>query len=58
MSSFSLTASIPAIVGVGTTVGKALKRISSRGIPDILLQLNNEVSDLQYVVQAVDDVPQ
>ena len=56
MDPLSLTAGILAIVGAGNTVRKGLKKIiSARRLPDILLQLNNEVTDLQYVVQDVDD---
>ena len=56
MDPLSLTAGILAIVGAGNTVRKGLKKIiSARRLPDILLKLNNEVTDLQYVVQDVDD---
>ena len=52
-----MTAGILAIIGAGSTVRKGLKKIiSARRLPDILLQLNNEVTDLQYVVQDVDDL--
>ncbi len=57
MDPLSMTASILAIVGAGSAIGKGLKKIiSARRLPDILLQLNNEVTDLQYVVQDVDDL--
>ena len=52
-----MTAGILAVIGAGSTVRKGLKKIiSARRLPDILLQLNNEVTDLQYVVQDVDDL--
>ena len=57
MDPLSITASILAIVGAGGTIGKILKKtLAARRLPEILLQLNNEVTDLQYVVQDVDDV--
>ena len=57
MDPLSLTASIIAIVGAGSAVGKGLKKIlSARNLPDVILQLNNEVTDLQFVVQNVDDL--
>ncbi len=57
MDPLSLTASILAIFGAGSTVGKGLEKIlSARRLPDVLLQLNNEVTDLQYVVRDVDDL--
>ena len=59
MDPLSLTASIIAIIGGGSTVGKGLKKIlSTRHLPDILLQLNNEVTDLQYIVQDINDLLQ
>ena len=57
MDPLSITASILTVVGAGSTIGKGLKKIiSARRLPDILLQLNNEVTDLQWVVQDVDDL--
>ena len=57
MDPLSMTAGILAIIGAGSTVRKGLKKIiSARRLPHILLQLNNEVTDLQYVVQDVDDL--
>ena len=57
MDPLSMTAGILAVIGAGSTVRKGLKKImSARRLPDILLQLNNEVTDLQYVVQDVDDL--
>ena len=52
-----MTAGILAVIGAGSTVRKGLKKIiSARRLPDVLLQLNNEVTDLQYVVQDVDNL--
>lgn len=57
MDPLSMTAGILAVIGAGNTIRKGLKKIiSARRLPDILLQLNNEVTDLQYVVQDVDDL--
>ena len=57
MDPFSLTVGILTIVGTGSTIGKGLKKvISARRQPNILLELNNEVTDLQYVVQDVNDL--
>ena len=57
MDPLSVTAGILAIIGAGSTIRKGLKKIiSARHLPDSLLQLNNEVTDLQYVVQDVDDL--
>ena len=59
MDPLSLTVSIIAIVGGGSTVGKGLKKIlSARHLPDVLLQLNNEVTDLQFIVQDMNDLLQ
>lgn len=55
MDPLSLTASIIAVVGAGSAVSKGLKKLlSTRNLPAIVLQLNNEVTDLQYVVRDVD----
>ncbi len=57
MDPLSLTASIIAIVSAGSIVNKGLEKIlSARRLPDILLQLNNEVTDLKYIVQDIDDL--
>ena len=57
MDPLSLTASIIAVIGAGSAVSKGLEKIlSARKLPNIVLQLNNEVTDLQYVVQDVDDL--
>ncbi|CAD6590422.1 MAG: hypothetical protein ASARMPREDX12_004359 [Alectoria sarmentosa] len=57
MDPLSLTASILAVIGASSAIGRGLKKtISARRVPDILLQLNNEVTDLQYVVQDIEDL--
>ena len=58
MDSLSVTASILAVIGAGSTVSKGLKKILSAKRLPILLQLNNEVTDLQFVVQGVHDLLQ
>lgn len=58
MDPLSVTASILAVIGAGSTVSKGLKKIISAGRLPILLQLNNEVTDLQVVVQGVHDLLQ
>ena len=53
----SLVASIVAVVGVGGQVAKAVKKLASlKGAPDIILALNNEITDLHLVVLAIEDV--
>ena len=57
MDPLSLTASIITIVGVGGKFGKAMARVRAlKNAPAIFLALNNEIADLHYVVQDVDDV--
>ena len=57
MDPLSLTASILAVIGASSAIGRGLKKtISARRVPNILLQLNNEVTDLQYVVQDIEDL--
>lgn len=57
MDPLSLTASIVAIIQLSGTIGKGLKKlIDLRNTPDILLALNNEVTDLQCIVQDTDDL--
>ena len=54
-----MTASIIAVVGAGSAVSRGLKKIlSARNLPDVILQLNNEVVDLQYVIQDVHELLQ
>lgn len=59
MDPLSLTAGIIAVVGAGSTIGKGLKKVvAARHMPDIVLALNNEVSDLRYVVHDLNDLLQ
>lgn len=54
MDPLSITAGIIAVVGASGTVGKGLRKlVALRNAPDCLFQLNNEVTDLQLIVQAV-----
>lgn len=47
MDPLSLTASIIAVVGTGSAVSRGLKKVLlARDLPDVILQLNNEVVDL------------
>ena len=57
MDPFSITVGILALLGAGSTIGKGLKKLCASRLP-ILHQLNNEVTDLQYVVQGVHDLLQ
>ena len=53
----SLTASIIAIVGIGGQVAKSIKRLASlKGAPDLILALNNELSDIRLIIIAIQDV--
>ena len=57
MDPLSLTASIVAIIGVGGQAAKAIKKLASvRGAPYSIFALNNELSDLQLVVAAVEEI--
>ena len=57
MDPLSLTASIIAIVGIGGQAAKAVRKLASlKDAPDLLLALNNELSDLRVVVLAIQDV--
>lgn len=57
MDPLSLTASIIAIVGAGSTLAQTVKKIASlRGAPAVLLALNNEIADLQLALLAIIDV--
>ena len=56
MDPLSLTASIIAVLGAGGTISKGLWKIhQAKRAPDILLQLNNEITDLNVLVLAVDE---
>ncbi|MCJ1241448.1 hypothetical protein MMC14_009453 [Varicellaria rhodocarpa] len=57
MDPLSLTASIIAIFGVGGQIANTLRKLaSSRGSSDLLIAINNELSDLHLVVLAIQDV--
>ena len=59
MDPLSLTASIATLLGAGGTVANGLDRIRKlKHAPDLLLQLNNEVNDLQLVIRSVDELAQ
>lgn len=57
MDPLSITAGIIAVLGAGGKVAGGLSKIRGlRRAPDALLQLNNEVTDLQLLVQAIDEL--
>ena len=57
MDPLSLTASIIAVLGVGGQAVKGIAKLSSmRGTPELILALNNEISDLHVVILAIQDV--
>ena len=57
MDPLSLTASIIAVIGTGGEVAKAIKKLASlKGAPNLVLALNNEISDLLLLVFAIQDV--
>jgi hypothetical protein len=57
MDPLSITASILTILGAGGQVAKGIAKIRAlKYAPDILLALNNEIADIQYLVQDVNDV--
>lgn len=57
MDPLSITASILAILGAGGQVAKGFAKIRAlKHSPDILLAMNNEIADIQYLVQDVNDV--
>ncbi len=59
MDPLSITAGIVAILGAGGVLGKRVKSlIALESAPDELLILNNEISDLQYVLHDVQDLLQ
>ena len=56
MDPLSFTASIIAIIGVSGQVAGAIRKLATaRGAPDIVLALNNEITDLHLVVAATQD---
>ena len=57
MDPLSLTASIIAVLGVGGQAVKGIAKLASiRGTPELVLALNNEISDLHVVILAIQDV--
>ncbi|KAL9117432.1 MAG: hypothetical protein Q9187_006031 [Circinaria calcarea] len=57
MDPLSITAGIIAVLGAGGNVAGGLSKIRElKRAPDGLLQLNNEVTDLQLLVQATDEL--
>lgn len=57
MDPLSITASILTILGAGGQVAKGIAKIRAlKYAPDILLALNNEIADIQYLVQDVNHV--
>ena len=57
MDPLSLTASLLAILGAGGAIAKGLDKIRGlKNAPNILLQLNNEVTDLHLLIQGVDEL--
>lgn len=56
MDPLSITASIVAIVGAGGSLASGLRRIHAlRDAPDDLLQLNEELSQIQLLVSAIQE---
>ena len=57
MDPLSLIAGIIAVFGAGGTIAKGLDRIRRlKNAPDILLQLNNEVTDIHLLIDSVDEL--
>ena len=57
MDPLSLTASILALLGAGGTIAKGLAKLRRlKRAPYILLQLNNEVTDLHLLIRAVNEI--
>ena len=57
MEPLSLTAGIIAVLGMTGNVGKGLYKLRQlRKAPEILLQLNNEITDLYLLIRAIDDL--
>lgn len=56
MDTLSITVSILTILGTGGVVAQNLGRIRRlRKAPTLLLQLNNEITDLELLVHAVEE---
>ena len=57
MDPFSITVGILGILGAGSKVAQGLKKVLAlRNAPNALLALNNEISEVHYVVQDVQTV--
>ena len=57
MEPVSVTASIITLLSASSTIAKFCERIAElRQAPEILLQLNNEVSELRYLIEQVKDL--
>ena len=57
MDPLSLTASLLAILGASGAIAKGLNKIRRlKDAPGILLQLNNEVTDLHLLIRGVDEL--
>ncbi len=55
----SITAGIFTLLGAGERIGKFLRKVASlRNAPEILLAVNNEITDLRAVVLMFDDLLQ
>lgn len=56
----SITTAIVTILGTGGHIGKVLKKVVNlkNDAPDILLAVNNEITDLRAVIQMFDDLLQ
>lgn len=55
MDPLSVTASIVAVVGAASSVGRTLSKLASlRGAPNTIQALNNEIEDLRLILQEID----
>ena len=55
MDPLSITASVIAVIGAADSAGKGILRlIALRGVPDIVLALNNEVSELKLMLHELE----
>jgi len=55
MDPLSLTASVIAVIGAADSTGKGLlKLIALRGVPDIVLALNNEIAELKLMLHELE----
>ena len=57
MDPLSLTASIIAVLGAGSTISRVLRKIQQlKDAPELLLQLHNEITDLYLLIRVVDQL--